>query len=130
MHNMTKQAVEAVPPETRAARIENGKLIDVSAAASKLGYINPVAVTRSVWNHVIVPSEAERRWGQTEESRLHDMLFQYRLMARRHPASRIVTFRVPVSDQQPPHNILLTALSGPGDDCEPVITIMPTTEVF
>src|SRR5262245_19949771 len=108
---------------SRADALRDGVLIDVSATAREAGIRWPVALTRAVWERcVTVPPGVV--W-QDEAGRLWDVLWLLRCAAGR--GGPEVRFGVPVRhdnrDRTPPLD-LLKALCGPGDEGEPVITIM------
>jgi hypothetical protein len=110
---------------TRADAIRDGVLIDVSEAAREAGYRFPVALTRAAWERcVAVPPGIEC---QDEAGRLWDVLTMLRFAIRRSAGGPAVRFGVHVRtdnrDRTPPL-VSLKALCGPGDDGEPVITVM------
>ena len=61
--------------KTRASLIESGGLVEVSEMAREAGFTVPVGVTRAVWNQYVVPDKSLRKWGQSEEGRLWDVLY-------------------------------------------------------
>lgn len=123
---------------TRADAIRDGELVDVSAAAREVGFIIPVALTRAAWNRYVLTHNIP---GQDEAGRLWDLLWMLRLAARAAPktADRIsfrFLCRLPSTDEWQ-HNeareqdvpvgvrlVTLESLCHPGDDAEPVITVM------
>ena len=110
---------------TRAQAIEDGVLIDVSAVAREAGLRYPVALTCGAWARcVAVPPGVEC---QDEAGRLWDVLFLLRLAIGRSDGGPEVRFGVHVRDDNregTPPLVRLKALCGPGDDGEPVITVM------
>ena len=109
---------------SRKQAIEDGVLIDVTGMAKEAGFKWPVAVTVTVWNQYIVPEEELVSAGQSKEGRLWDVLNVLRIAAFQQNSSEIVfkvTFLTAPDKQEFVH---LKALSGPGDEGEPVITIM------
>lgn len=110
---------------TRKQAIEDGVLVDVTETAREAGFVIPVAVTAGVWAECVrVP---EGVMGQDEAGRLWDVLTMLRLAVRRASEGSRVDFAVHVrrddSDGTPPL-VSLYALCGPGDDAEPVVTVM------
>lgn len=124
---------------TRAQAIADDVLIDVSDLAKEAGFKFPVAVTAGVWAEcVAVPDDIE---GQDETGRLWDVLNMLRfaiagmkkdatprfaLPGQTAPGER-VDFAVHVRNDNregDPPLVRLYALCGPGDDAEPVITVM------
>jgi hypothetical protein len=108
---------------TRAEAIADGVLHDASLAAKEAGFRYPVAVTSAVWHdYVSVPAAVP--W-QDETGRLWDILSVLRAAIQSAGHTDIVHFSVCVQNQpDAPETIRLKALCGPGDDAEPVITIM------
>jgi len=117
---------EIIYAYTRAQAIEDGELVDVSETAREAGIRFPVAVTRAVWaKYVEIP---EGVTCQDERGRLWDILWMFRCAAAKFDGDTLL-FKLYVRN----HNrgrldrrdlITLKALCGPGDDAEPVITIM------
>jgi hypothetical protein len=109
---------------SRADAIRDGVLIDVSATAREAGIRWPVALTRAVWECcVAVPPGLAC---QDEAGRLWDVVFLLRLAAGRSSGPE-VRFGVHVRGDNrkgTPPLVWLKAVCGPGDEGEPVVTIM------
>jgi hypothetical protein len=110
----------------RADALGDGVLIDVSAVAREAGLRYPVALTRAAWERcVAVPPGVV---GQDEASRLWDLCWMLAGGVRRSPArADQVRFALHVrSDNRDgtPPLVHLKAVCGPGDQGEPVITVM------
>jgi hypothetical protein len=109
---------------SRADAIADGVLIDVSAVAREAGIRYPVALTRAVWERcVAVPPGVAC---QDEAGRLWDVLWMLRWAIGRAAGSE-VRFGVLVRNdnrERTPPLVRLKALCGPGDQGEPVITVM------
>ncbi len=112
---------------TRAQAIEDGVLIDVSEMAKEAGIKWPVAVTAAVWalTEDILPEHRH----QDVTGRLWDVLWMLR-WAIVSPEGRLpgsteteVLYRF-VMHHDGEELVTLKAVSGPGDDLEPVITVM------
>ena len=115
---------------TRAQAIADGVLVDVSELAKQAGFRFPVAVTAGVWAEcVAVPDGVS---GQDETGRLWDVLNVLRFaIARQKGDCERVDFAVHVRNDNragDPPLVRLYALCGPGDDAEPVITVMLPSE--
>ena len=126
MQNMTEYFGEPISTYTRAQAIEDGVLVDVSETAREAGFKFPVAVTRTVWDGYIVP-DSRARYFQDEIGRLWDILSVLRFYARRGGSE----IRFPVTmimKARQRRNIVFKSLCSPGDDAEPVITIMMPDE--
>jgi hypothetical protein len=108
---------------TREQAIADGVLQDVSATATEAGFRFPVAVTSAVWaEYVAVPAACP--W-QDETGRLLDILTMLRHAISAGPTGQLICFTVLVqNDDSCPQPVKLKALCGPGDHCEPVITVM------
>jgi hypothetical protein len=109
---------------TRADAIEDGVLIDVSEMAREAGFRWPVAVTQAVWATIeAIPPKLQGF--QDVEGRLWDVLYMGRLAARR--GGQEIHYKLIMDRNENGHRLrylTLKAVCGPGDDFEPVITIM------
>lgn len=119
---------EIISVYTRANALADGVLIDVSEMASEAGIRFPVAVTAAVWSQCVSVPEGVAL--QDEQGRLWDVVWMLRLAISRAKGS-IVEFTVHVRndnrDRMPPA-VSLKAICGPGDNGEPVITVMMPNE--
>ena len=122
---------EVIDRYTRAQAIEDGNLVDVSTSeeAIEAKFTCPVALTRTVWDkYVQVP---EGVWGQDQKGRLWDILYIFSIAARSHRQCDTMYFQLHVrnnnKDGMPPL-VTLKGVCGPGDEGEPVITIMLADE--
>jgi hypothetical protein len=115
---------EVIDVYTRAQAIEDGVLIDVTSMAKEAGFRFPVAVTRNIWAAYIVPDERSRKCGQSEEGRLWDVLWMLRNSILK-AENDTVLFKVYfIMKERQRRLVTLKALCSPGDEGEPVITIM------
>src|SRR5258708_38971929 len=109
---------------SRAEALEDGALVDVSETAREAGIRYPVALTRGAWAEAVeVPRGAV---GQDEAGRLWDVFWSLRMAIRaaQSGADRL-TFRVSVvGERRKRRTVDLVSVCGPGDDAEPVITVM------
>lgn len=120
---------EPISKYTRQNAIEDGVLVDVSTMAKEAGFKFPVAVTNRVWVELIVPDDASRQAGQSQEGRLWDLLWMLFLAIRRGQGGSEVHYKVIfVFDGDKQREAALKALCGPGDDMAPVITVMSPEE--
>ena len=114
---------------TRAQAIADGVLVDVSKLAKEAGFKIPVAVTCGVWAEcVAVPNGVTC---QDETGRLWDVLIMLRHAIAKNSDGDRVDFAVHVrndNEERTPPLVSLYALCGPGDDAEPVVTVMLPTE--
>ena len=114
---------EIIYAYSRADAIADGVLIDVTNMAVEAGFRFPVALTCSAWNACIyVDPKCEH---QDEEGRLWDVLMILKLSIPRHTDTSSISFKVLFADGTGRQaEASLKAICGPGDDEEPVITIM------
>ena len=124
--------VEVIQVGSRAQLVEDGFLVDVSSVALEAGIKHPTCLTRAVWDQFVeVPAGV---MCQDVNGRLWDVLWMYRCHVRG-PLSPVrqwrgglinwLTFRVCVRNTNgKPKPVTLKASSGPGDDMQPVITIL------
>jgi hypothetical protein len=109
---------------TRKQALEDGFLVDVSITALEAGFNYPVALTRAVWDTYIVPDERSRKWGQSERGRLWDCVWMLRLAARASKGDTVYFKLYFIMKEKQRRLITLKSICGPGDDGEPVITVM------
>jgi hypothetical protein len=128
---MTKNTAETeyISIYTRQQAIEDGVLIDVTETATEAGFRYPVAVTASVWAD-IVPEKQAAQYGQDLAGRLWDVVYMCRLAAKATSGPQLA-FKVILRDGPGPvskYTRKYKAICGPGDNSEPVITIMKPDE--
>ena len=109
---------------TRKQAVEDGVLVDVSATAREVGINFPVAITSTVWDMYIVPSEKLEGCGQSISGRLWDLLWMFRLKAMRSNKSLLYFSCLFLDVNEKLDEVKFKAFCGPGDNAEPVITIM------
>ncbi len=116
---------------TRQQAIEDGVLIDASAVAAEAGFTLPVALTAAAWADAVAWSEAdnERQAYQDESGRLWDVLFMAAHAIRSDSKGvqplKFSLNRIPRDGRsRRSRQLALTLILGPGDDGEPVITIL------
>ena len=120
---------------TRAQAIEDGVLIDAGAMASEAGFKWPVALTVAAWADCVAWSEddSRRQIYQDESGRLWDVLYMasHAIRTSKGSGDRLLfqLYRVP-RDRQSTEAVLVTLrlIVGPGDNGEPVITILQPHE--
>ncbi|MFN3166975.1 MAG: DUF6573 family protein [Phycisphaeraceae bacterium] len=115
---------------TRKQALEDGVLVDLTDWASETGFRIPVACTRAVWDGYLQPPKGTERLGQSLRGRTHDMLWMLYFAIRRSAGSSdFLTFEVIFIDRhQRQETMMLKAICGPGDEAEPVMTVMLTYE--
>lgn len=116
---------EIISTYSRAQAIKDGVLVDVTETAKEAGIKFPVAMTAEVFSETV-------RWSQNsgmqdESGRLWDVVWMLR-NAIRNAQGGYLKFVVYVVPNKPrcrkPQVVQLKAICGPGDNLEPVITIM------
>lgn len=116
---------------TRAQAIEDGVLVDLTEWSKETGFKVPVACTAAVWQACIVPPRGTEALGQSERGRAHDLLWMLfaaikasRDSQRDHILYRVLFLQAPEKTEE----VTLKAHFGPGDDGQPVVTIMMPDE--
>lgn len=119
---------------TRAQALADGELVDVTETAKEAGFRHPVAMTRAAHADLVAWNDKNAAY-QDESGRLWDVLFMG-LMAIKRGAqpdnSNTITYgmiRIPnTPNAHEPRNVQVRLNIGPGDNAEPVMTIMLTNE--
>ena len=122
---------EVISTYTRAQAIEDGVLIDTGSMAQEAGFKWPVAVTSAAWADCIAWTEddSDKQVYQDQSGRLWDVLYMASHAIRQGSSSgdRLLfkLYRVR-RDGYSKEAILATLklIVGPGDQGEPVITIL------
>lgn len=127
--NATEFFGEAIYQFTRADAINCGVLIDLTAnypEECRL-YRYPVACTASVWA-MVEQATASRNHCNSAAGVVWDILFMSQKGIFSRPDEQTVVFSVIITGIGRKRYHTLKALCGPGDDMEPVITIMKPEE--
>jgi len=125
---------EVIHSYSRAQAIADGVLVDVSDTAKDVGFRFPVAMTRAAWADCVewTIDDTARQTHQDEMGRLWDVVWMASRAAKRNTeASEIQfeVFRVPRGGNGVfAKEVKLKMAIGPGDEGEPVITIMQPNE--
>jgi len=126
---------EVISTYSRAQALEDGVLIDAGALAQEIGYRWPVALTTAAWEDCVARSEADsaRQVHQDEAGRLWDLLYMgaYALRTRVGGGAWLhySLYRIPRDGHSTQAKLIsLKLMIGPGDDGEPVITILLRNE--
>ena len=120
---------EIIHTYTRKQAIEDGSLVDVSKMAREAGIKWPVAVTRTVWEKYVRTDDRDRELGQSEEGRLWDILWMFRVAATSANSSQTeLRFKLYHQSKGKMKLITLKAVAGPDDEGNPCITIMMPDE--
>lgn len=113
---------------TRAQALADGVLFDVSSMAKEAGFKFPVAITSEL--NEVINSIPEVYSYQDREGRLWDVLYMAALHSKR-SGGQTVLYKVIMYHEVEARRgkkvieeLKLKAVIGPGDNMEPVITIM------
>lgn len=115
---------------TRAQAIEDGVLFDAGPMALEAGFKVPVALTTAVFEDCVAWTEQDEQHkpcGQSADGRLWDVLWMSYNAARRTDGSQVhfPMLRIPCEGPAfEPTRVNLVLAIGPGDEGEPVCTIM------
>lgn len=110
---------------SRKDALRDGVLVDATALARELGFRYGVALTRAAWDRCVAVPEGVV--AQDEAGRLWDVLHMLAAAIRRGAEGTEVPFRVHVRNSNRggvPPVVPLVAVCGPGDEGEPVVTVM------
>lgn len=123
---------------TRAEALEDGVLVAADpGVVREAGFKYPVAFTAAAWDDAVAWTSVDTDGTgacQDQEGRLWDVLSMARFAVRSNPnlaeALAFNLYRVPrqVSGDPEPEQITLRLHFGPGDEGEPVLTVMQPHE--
>ena len=124
-HNLADFWGEPIHVYTRAGALADGVLVDATEIAREAGFRIPVALTADVWADVNDLSGRYVTAEQSPEGRLWDLLFMAAHVARR-PEYRdrsefVYALIMPLGAA---NNYQAKCHIGPGDEGEPVVTIL------
>jgi len=127
MDSMTEMFGEPISIYTRAQAIEDGVLVDLMqeetvSLVKEAGFNWPVAMTATAFHKAVSPIGGELPPGQDLNGRLWDVLNLLKFSIRK--GGTDVQFPVRVWTGKRQVVVRLRAVAGPGDNGEPVITIM------
>ena len=117
---------EVIFAYSRKQALEDGVLIDVTDFAKDAGFRYPVAVTRALWEDIeCIPHS---KGFQDVDGRLWDVLWMgYIAIRRSNEASDTLCYQLIMHvGQRKFYTVKLVC--GPGDEAEPVITLMRPDE--
>lgn len=116
---------EIISVYTRQQAIDDGMFVDVSKMAKEAGIKYPVAITSNLFHTYIEPSEEAKSYGQSVDGRLWDVLFVFRMMAKRANGS-FIKFTVSFNDGTKKEDVDIWAVceAQSPTDPSPAINIM------
>lgn len=111
---------------TRAQAIADGVLVDVTDAARAVGFKVHTAVSEHLYHGYVEPPAGLTGEGQSVTGRLHDLLFLVLCSAKKsHPSADRATVRIAfLMEPGRTETVDVIAHIGPGDQGEPVLTLM------
>ena len=123
---------DAIHTYTRAQAIADGALVDLAAKAREhnvtMPFKFPVACTAAIWAWIVPSADEESRDGQSIAGRLWDVLWLALCAIRRSGGGSVLTFSVIFVRREGGklrrRTVQIKSICGPGDDMEPVITLM------
>lgn len=135
---MTEIFGDVIHAYTRKKAIADGALVDVTETAREAGFVWPVAMTREAWEYAVAWTEADEKrkpefTGQDEAGRLWDVVYMAFAFIRGKKARGAAPsvrdnyrlFRIPREGRGlRARPIVLSIVTGPGDNGEPVVTLM------
>jgi len=110
---------------TRSQAIEDGVLVDVTEQAKAIGFRLHTVVTDHLFHGYVEPPAGLEGEGQSVTGRLHDLMVLALFAARKAVNTDRVTFKVDfLMAPGRKETVEVIAHIGPGDNGEPVLTIM------
>jgi hypothetical protein len=137
MHHSTKAEPvtelfgEVISTYSRAQALEDGVLVDAGSMAKEVGFRFHTAISAAAWADCVVWSDAdsERQVHQDQSGRLFDVLYMahHAIRSSRSGGDRLTfeLYRVPRDGKSIEAAItMLKLIVGPGDQGEPVVTVL------
>jgi hypothetical protein len=119
------EGAEVISSYSRAQAIDDGVLVDLSAVAPEVcgqHFKVPVACTAEVWG-IIDRAVKNRKRCNDLNGVVHDMLWMSKVMKRDvDPTTRIFRVKITGAGRRSVYDFKMVC--GPGDNAEPVMTIM------
>ncbi len=141
MHHSTKAEPvteffgEVISTYSRAQALDDGVLVDAGPMARECGFRWPTAISAAAWADCVVWTDADsaRQVHQDQAGRLFDVLFMacHAIRSSRSGGDRLMfqLYRVPRDGTSTePAITTLKLIVGPGDEGEPVVTILLSDE--
>ena len=121
---------ELISVYSRADALRDGVLVDLADLAREAGFRIPVAVTEAVYKDYLDPSPVLIAEGQSFQGRAWDLLQVLHFTIAITPPTDMLLFKVLflLDPESPPEPVPLKALCHPGDEGEPVMTILLEVE--
>ena len=130
MNQLAEIFGEPISVYPRAQAIEDGVLVDLMQGETaplvrEAGFKFPIAMTAAAYSEAVAPIDGELPEGQDLKGRLWDVLIVLKFAIRASSSGQEIRFKVSVyQGNGKSETVELKSLCGPGDNMEPVITIM------
>lgn len=116
---------EVISSYSRAQAIDDGMLVELPQdLLTQGGFKIPVAMTNTVYSKLVAMTPAAKRAGNDVTGRAWDVIWMLSKAVKNASGSEIRFQVLAVTDRIRPTLYTLKAICGPGDNMEPVITIM------
>lgn len=118
--------MEYIHTYSREDALNDGFLIDVTELAKEAGFKVPAAITLLAYEGGVRVDEDDKNDGQDETGRLWDILnvLGYMIRTSKDTIDNCILFAVVKRQHNKNVSITYKAIMGPGDNMEPVLTIM------
>lgn len=117
---------EPISIYTRQQALDDGVLVDVTGTAREAGIVVHTAITAALDADISDLSGSQSETGQSYEGRLWDAIFVVAVEGRKHTESQFnYKIEMPVGSES---LYEIKAVIGPGDDGDPVLTLMKPDE--
>lgn len=130
MDTLTELFGEVISVYTREQAIEDGTLVDLSAVAPEVcrqHFKYPVACTAAVWA-IIDKAVKNPKWHNDLNGVVHDILWMSKANKTRRYDATTHLFKVIIKGAGRQSVFEFKIICGPGDQAEPVLTIMGVDE--
>ncbi len=123
---------DAIHTYSRTQAIADDTLVDLTAKAREhnvtMPFKFPAACTAAIWTWIVPSTDEASRDGQSVAGRLWDVLWLALCAIRRSGGGSMLTFAVIFVRREDGklrrRTVQIKSVCGPGDDMEPVITLM------
>lgn len=122
---MDKISEERVIAYSRAKAISDGVLVDITEYSIESDYKCTVAVSKDLYETYLLPDDFSKRLlGVSVAKRIYDMLLYFKFAAALNVKGNISVFLFPIDTSKGEDQVKVKAIVGPGDNQEPVLTMV------
>lgn len=121
------EGMEIISQYTREQALEDGVLYDLSKWGKEMGIKYPIACTSTLYGYINPPSNLEGVEGQSLDWRAYDTVFMLAMaiQGQGNKGKDTLFFSVAyLNNNEEYDEVKIKAICGPGDQGEPVITLM------